>query len=93
MTKSLTIALIIVFLLLQYKLWFDKDGILSIRHLHSLIKQQTKLNAETKNHNLALKADVNSLKNGREAIEERARHDLGMIKQGEIFVGIAGEKS
>lgn len=92
MTKSLTIALIIVFLLLQYKLWFDKDGILSIQRLHTLINQQTKLNVETKNHNSVLKADVNSLKNGREAIEERARHDLGMIKQGEIFVGVAEKK-
>ena len=86
MTKSLIAALVILFVLLQYKLWFDHDGIRSIWHLRELIHQQSEVNMGIKDANSALKADVISLKNGQEAIEERARHDLGMIKKGEIFV-------
>jgi cell division protein FtsB len=93
MTKSLITALIIIFVLLQYKLWFDKDGILSVWHLRDLISHQTHINSEIKDHNTLLKADVVSLKNGQEAIEERARHDLGMIKKNETFVGFNGDKS
>lgn len=91
MTKSLTLALMTLFALLQYKLWFDIDGILSIWQLRSSIGHQTQLNTELKNHNMALKADIVSLKNEQDGIEERARHDLGMIKKGEIFVKF-GEK-
>lgn len=93
MTKSLTIALFIIFILLQYKLWFDKDGILSVWHLRELTQHQMQINAEIKTHNQVLEADVKSLKKGQEAIEERARHDLGMIKKDEVFIGFNGEKS
>jgi cell division protein FtsB len=89
MTKSLLIGLIILFLLLQYKLWFDPDGIRSIWHLRSLIAKQSDVNSSLKNGNSVLKADVISLKSGQEAIEERARHDLGMIKKGETFMSFS----
>lgn len=92
MTKSLITALVILFGLLQYKLWFDHDGIRSIWHLRDLISQQTEVNSNIKAANSALKADVISLKNGQEAIEERARHDLGMIKKGEIFMSFNNAK-
>lgn len=88
MTRSLIIALFVLFGVLQYKLWFDPDGIFNIHHLRELIHQETKINSEIKKQNMLLKADVASLKNGQEAIEERARHDLGMIKKGEIFVSL-----
>ena len=86
MTKSLLAALIILFGLLQYKLWFDPDGVRSIWHLRSLTEKQSEMNLDLKKGNATLKAEVASLKSGKEAIEERARHDLGMIKKGEIFV-------
>ncbi len=86
MTKPLIIALFILFTVLQYKLWFDADGIYSVWHLRHTINQQLQTNLTLKKQNSILKADVASLKNGQEAIEERARHDLGMIKKGEVFV-------
>jgi len=91
MTKSFIVALFILLGLLQYKLWFDPDGILSIWHLRGSIHQQTNVNLAIKNQNNVLKADVVSLKNGQDAIEERARHDLGMIKKGEVFINLPGE--
>lgn len=86
MTRSLITALFVLFIVLQYKLWFDPDGICSVWHLKRLIHQQLQINSSIKNQNSVLKADVNSLKNGQEAIEERARHDLGMVKKDEVFV-------
>ena len=88
MTKSLLAALAILFLLLQYKLWFDSDGIRNIWHLRKHIHEQATMNTDLKNGNLTLKADVISLKNGGDAIEERARHDLGMVKRNEVFVNL-----
>jgi cell division protein FtsB len=88
MTKSLLAALAILFLLLQYKLWFDSDGIRNIWHLHQHIHEQTLINKELKRDNLVLRADVLSLKNGEDAIEERARYDLGMVKRNEVFVNL-----
>lgn len=88
MTRSLIIALFVLFGVLQYKLWFDADGIFNIYHLRQLIHQETKTNLAMKDQNALLKADVLSLKNGQEAIEERARHDLGMIKKGEVFISL-----
>lgn len=88
MTKALIIALFVLFGVLQYKLWFDPDGILNIYNLRHLIQQETETNLAMKNQNNLLKTDVASLKNGQEAIEERARHDLGMIKKDEVFVNL-----
>lgn len=93
MTKSLITALFILFMVLQYKLWFDPDGILSVQHLRQLISQQTQINLAMKNQNAIVKADVASLKNGQEAIEERARHDLGMVKKGEVFVSFGNSSA
>lgn len=88
MTKSLLAALAILFLLLQYKLWFDSDGIRNIWHLRQHIHEQIGVNKELKGNNLILKADVLSLKNGEDAIEERARYDLGMVRRNEVFVNL-----
>lgn len=88
MTKSLIMALLVLFIVLQYKLWFDPDGVVNIWRLRHLISEQNQCNATLKSQNALLKADVKSLKNGQDAIEERARHDLGMIKKGEVFVAI-----
>ena len=93
MTKPLITALFVLFVVLQYKLWFDPDGILSVRHLRQLITQQKQVNLAIKNQNAIVKADVASLKNGQDAIEERARHDLGMIKKGEVFVTFGNPSS
>lgn len=77
--------LIALFILLQYQLWFSSGGVISVYHLNKNIHQQILENKTFANRNAALEADIDDLKNSNEAIEERARNDLGMIKKGEIF--------
>lgn len=83
--KAVLIALVALLLLLQYQLWFGQGGLITIVHLKQQISLQQKENQELKERNTNLMADIDDLKKGNEAAEERARHDLGMIKKGETF--------
>lgn len=70
---------------LQYKLWFAPHGWLDSYQLRHKIAVQNQHNLSLQEHNQALIADVKSLHAGNEAIEERARYEMGMIKKGEVF--------
>jgi len=72
-------------LLLQYPLWFGKGGWLRVWSLERQVQEQKLANAALSQRNGALDAEVRDLKQGFEAIEERARYELGMIKQDEVF--------
>jgi cell division protein FtsB len=72
-------------LILQYKLWFSNGGFLESRFLTKKITTQDAKNADLQKQNAILMADVKALKHNDDAIESRARNDLGMIKKGEIF--------
>jgi cell division protein FtsB len=76
------IALIVV---LQYPMWLGKGGWLQVREYDRQVAGQREQNAKLKARNEALDADVRDLKTGNEAIEERARSELGMIRQDEVF--------
>ena len=84
--KILIGVLILVFVGLQYKLWFG-DGSLSevVQLTRELDIQKAKLQ-ELEERNRILEAQVLDLQNGLDAFEEKARNDLGMIKQGETFI-------
>jgi cell division protein FtsB len=84
--KILIAVLILILVGLQYKLWFG-DGSLSevVQLTHELEIQKKKLN-ELEERNKILEAQVLDLQNGLDAFEEKARNDLGMIKQGETFI-------
>jgi cell division protein FtsB len=71
--------------LLQYPLWLGKGSWLKVAELDRQVEAQRDTNARLKARNEALDADVRDLKQGTEAIEERARMDLGMIKKDEVF--------
>lgn len=83
--KTIIVVLALLFLFLQYELWFSYGGIISALRLKHSIMQQEKNNLKLQKRNKALVADVDDLKSGNQAVEERARNDLGMIKKGEIF--------
>ena len=83
--KALTLIFVILIALLQYPLWLGKGSWLKVWDLNRQISQQQKLNAELKARNDAVDAEVRDLKQGFVAIEERARSELGMIKQDEVF--------
>ena len=80
--------LIALLLILQGQIWLGKGGVPTVLELESKIKEQNELNAKAKRVNAQLNSEVNDLKEGLNTVEERARHELGMVKANEIFVQI-----
>ena len=85
MNRSLTLVLAGLTLLLQYPLWLGKGGWLRGWELERQVEAQSRSNDKIKRRNAGLEAEVKDLKNGLEAIEERARFELGMVKDNEVF--------
>ena len=83
--RLLTLAFAALVVLLQYPLWLGKGGWLRVWEIDRQIVAQQEINSRLKVRNGALDAEVRDLKQGFEAIEERARSELGMIRQDEIF--------
>ena len=83
--RLLTYTLVGFIVLLQYPLWLGKGGWLRVWSLERQVQEQKLANAALSQRNGALDAEVRDLKQGFEAIEERARYELGMIKQDEVF--------
>jgi cell division protein FtsB len=86
--KSITTILLALLVLLQYPLWLGKGGWIKVWDLNRQIEQQERTNQQTQARNTLIEADVHDLKQGTEAIEERARLELGMIKSNEVFYQI-----
>lgn len=84
----LGIVLACLLALIQYPLWLGKGGWLRVWELDRQLDAQQALNARIASRNDALEAEVADLRAGQQALEERARYDLGMVKPGELFVQI-----
>ena len=91
--KILTLILIALIALVQYPLWLGKGSWLKVWEIDQQVTRQHESNRKLQMRNAALDAEVRDLKQGHEAIEERARNELGMIKQNEIFFHIVNEKN
>jgi cell division protein FtsB len=83
--KALTLIFVILIALIQYPLWLGKGSWLRVWDLNRQIADQQEKNNGLKARNETLDAEVLDLKSGRAAIEERARSELGMVKQDEVF--------
>lgn len=83
--KALTLIFVILIALLQYPLWLGKGSWLRVWDLSRQVTAQQEKNIALQARNDTLDAEVRDLKSGRAAIEERARSELGMIKQDEVF--------
>ena len=86
--KPLRVLLLLLVLLLaslQYKLWLGSGGQREVEALRAQVVKQEAENLGLEQRNEALKAEVEDLKSGEAAVEERARSELGMVKPGEIF--------
>jgi cell division protein FtsB len=86
--RGLRIVLLLLLVLLgwlQYRLWFGSGGQREVAQLEAQVRQQARDNAGLQQRNDALAAEVEDLKSGEAAVEERARNELGMIKPGETF--------
>ena len=77
-------------LAIQYPLWLGKGGWLSVWDGGRQLEAQQQKNVRLETRNGALAAEVKDLKQGHEAIEERARYELGMVKSDEVFFQISG---
>jgi cell division protein FtsB len=81
-----TWVLVALLVLLQYPLWFGKGGLLRVRDMERQVAAQREVNQSLETRNASQEAEVRDLKSGYEAIEERARYELGLVKEGEVFV-------
>lgn len=83
--RILAIFLAAVIVALQWPLWVGKGSWLRVWQLDTQLSEHRDSNAKLKERNTALEAEVRDLKTGTDAIEERARNELGMIRQEEVF--------
>jgi cell division protein FtsB len=81
-------VLALMFLGLQYKLWFDKGSVPRAHALETELGELKAKNEDAKQKNAVLEADVRDLEKAGEAIEERARSELGMVKKGETLIQV-----
>jgi cell division protein FtsB len=90
---KLTLLLLALLVWLQYSLWFGKNGVHDYSRVKSDVEAQQATNAKLKSRNDQLFAEIDDLNGGQEAIEERARNELSMIKPGETFYRLVPDAS
>jgi cell division protein FtsB len=90
--RWLLLILLALCVALQIKLWAGQGGRADVDRLRERVELQKSENTRLKLRNDALAADVEDLKSGTDAIEERARGELGMIKPGEVFYQVVEEE-
>lgn len=83
--RALFVLLILMLGGLQYRLWLGEGNLPSVWALETAIADQQAQNTQLQNRNQSLVAEVGDLRRGLSAVEERARNELGMIRQGETF--------
>lgn len=83
--KYLIIILLTIFLFLQYKIWFASGNILTLQSFAKVIESQNNSNQLQQAYNNKLENEINEIKYGENIIEEKAREELGMIKDGELY--------
>lgn len=88
MTRVLIGVLLVMLIVLQYRLWVGEGSLAEVHNLRQEIDEQKRELLRLESRNGALQAEVSDLKRGLEAIEERARSELGMIKEDEVFYQI-----
>ncbi|MBS9433824.1 cell division protein FtsB [Photorhabdus hainanensis] len=90
---KLTLLLLVLLGWLQYSLWLGKNGIHDYVRVKNDVAMQERNNSKLKVRNDQLSAEIDDLTGGQEAIEERSRSELGMIKPGETFYRLIVDKS
>ena len=85
MIRFFIIILIVFFLMIQFDIWLKDHGFYRLKELEQMIDSQVEENERLKLRNKQLEREIEELKSGTESIEEKARTDLGMIKEGEEF--------
>jgi len=86
--RMVPLVVIAMLIAIQFPLWLGKGGWMHVRDLEQQVAAQNRSNAALEARNERLGAEVKDLKEGADAVEERARYELGMLKEGEVFVQI-----
>jgi cell division protein FtsB len=84
--RLVTVVLVVLLVLIQFPLWWGHGGWLRVHDLQQQLDQQLKKNADDKVRNERIEGEVQDLQNGTAAVEERARYEMGMVKDSEVFV-------
>ncbi|KAA0012700.1 cell division protein FtsB [Billgrantia pellis] len=90
MLKWLAVGLLLLLALLQYRLWFGSSGVYELEEIRERVVQLDTANKPLRDRNARLAAEVVDLKTGLDAIEERARSDIGMVRTDEQFYWVPG---
>lgn len=90
--KRFLLVLISLLAVLQYQLWFGVNSLPGSVQLREQIAVQQESNAKLVARNQVLREEIIDLRSGTEALEERARNELGMVKKGETFFRVVGER-
>ena len=85
MLRWVALVLLVLLIALQVHLWTGQGGLRDVWRIEQRVAEQKAANAQLKKRNETLSAEVEDLKHGDEAIEERARSELGLLKPGETF--------
>lgn len=91
--KILGAILVSLIVLVQIPLWLGKGGWLRAWQLEETVSREKEKNAQLERRNAGLAAEVKDLKTGTDAVEERARYELGMVKKDEVFYQVVEEKA
>jgi cell division protein FtsB len=83
--RSLLVILLLVLISLQVKMWFGEGGYRDVKRLAVRVEEQARENESLAQRNRELQAEVEDLRQGLQAVEERARSELGMVKENEEF--------
>ncbi|AIS88031.1 cell division protein FtsB [Burkholderia pseudomallei] len=91
--RLVTVVLIALLIVIQYPLWWGHGGWLRVHELRQQLNDQLQKNADAKLRNERIAGEVQDLQGGTSAIEERARYEMGMVKDGEVFVQFVSPNS
>ncbi|RUO21558.1 cell division protein FtsB [Aliidiomarina haloalkalitolerans] len=83
--RVLTVIMIAIVLLLQYRIWFGQHGVRDYRELQQELARQEQINNTLTQRNQLIEADIRDLRSALEAVEERARNELGFVRPEETF--------
>ena len=84
-TRLIFVAMAAAFIFLQYRLWFESGGIRDMVKFKKMLAVQTEENDKLRKRNEKLMSQIRRIQNNQDAAEARARSELGMVKQGEVF--------
>ena len=90
--KTIVTLMLVLFLLMQYRLWFGDGSIRQVVEMRQRVAEQHDKNEQARQRNAVLAAEVDDLKTGLDVIEELARSELGMVKEGETFIHVVDDK-